>query len=544
MTENKNYLKRYSLWISVLPAIAFFTLFFYYAVNIPHSDDWDVLYMFCIWDDLTFIDKVKVIFTQHNEHRIAITRLFALLQYHLSGQVDVRSWMLLGNLGYLLIFFVLYRFLRRERLEELLPTLSLFLFTPFAFGNIFSGMQNGNTLFVALSICLLYVIVYQRSIIIPIVLLALIMFSNGGGFLPFAIGLCVLLFQKRYHHSIWFSLAGLLLISLYFWGYKSVLYHPDPILTLKNHPEVIFSFFFCFLGDVLVVPHISILAGWLLFTLLLYYLPKAEKHIFLFSLFAFIIFTAVSVSLNRGGFGFEMALANRYRIYSQLFFMTMVILVYQVSPDYFKLPFYRSAMLIFLLLFVYKTFVKKSIYEQKKEAIVSNFFNWKATGHYLTDRTITQLASELMEKKYYILPGEESDWIGTKEKEEYSFTNSKKIPFRDLQVSVNELDTKNNNLQVHLTPNLQGILSEGSLLLVLVPYQKALPKTYYLSNGSSYIFDMRILNPSINANSCEIRCEVPLKKVPHGRYDVYLEIRSPLILDNDYIRLLPEGIRL
>lgn len=539
------FMRKHAIWAACFPLVGFFIVFFLYAVNIPFADDWGVLYILCLWEKLTLLEKCSALFAQHNEHRIALTRAFGIIHYYLSGNVDVRYWMFLGNIGYVIILAVFYRHLRRENQMELLPTVSFCLFTPLAFGNIFSGMQNGNTLFVAFTILLFYCIAYGKHIGLSIGVLAILMFTNGGGFLPFFICLALLFYNKRHKEAFIFGLAGFLLLALYFWGYRKVLYHPDPIDSLVQYPEIVFAFFFAFLGSMMAAQLACLLSGLAMFITGFLFLRHFKHQQFVISLIAWILLTALSVSLNRAGFGLEMATTNRYRLYSQVLFIAIAILIFQTTRPSYKVIVFWLMFAFSSTLFLYKTIIKRSIYAGRRQAALDQFFNWRATGHFLADKETTFLANKLITNGFYTIPTQESKWITEAERERFIQENKQKVPLSQVSIAVDSMTRMQDKLYLSLQLTPHKLLTASQTMLLLVPFGHEITPSYYMpGTNNEYLVDLNVLNPNLNVNPCKIEAIIPLSRIPKGHYDIYCKIKNPLLLDNDYLKLTANGITL
>jgi hypothetical protein len=77
----------------------FFSGFFFkYTVNVPINDDYDVLDKFnkMVSSD-SIIEQIKLLFAQHNEHRIVYDRIWFLISYKINNQVNFNLLSLVGK---------------------------------------------------------------------------------------------------------------------------------------------------------------------------------------------------------------------------------------------------------------------------------------------------------------------------------------------------------------------------------------------------------------------------------------------------------------
>lgn len=90
---------------------AFYALTVHYAVNCPKEDDFDVFLRF-LNEFLATPDyrrKFQILFTRHNEHYVVLGRIAALLLLKISGTVNFRLLIALGNISLLLLPFLLIK---------------------------------------------------------------------------------------------------------------------------------------------------------------------------------------------------------------------------------------------------------------------------------------------------------------------------------------------------------------------------------------------------------------------------------------------------
>ena len=521
---------------SLPPIITFLIIFFYNAVNIPYGDDWSVLHLFTFWDDLSFVEKINAIFKQHNEHRIVFTRILGLVQLKIIGHIDVRWWMLAGNFGYLLIFYIEYQYLKRKDLLELLPILSLLLFAPFSYSNIFNGMQNSNTLFIAFSIALIYSTMFVKRTWVIFVLAFLVMFTNGGGLFTLIVSISILNYRRQYNLSLIFGVYSLCLTIIYFWDFHSILYHPSPVRTLLEFPFRTALFIPFFVGGIGKIPIVIGSMGCMSIALTLYYIfTKKPLPIFIVGVMAFILFIAISAALNRSMFGLGMAYSNRYKIYSQVFISFFIIWNYtNIERSSWKKYFYISVLAISFFLFIDQSFIKKN-YLSNKELVVSNFYNWYRTGHFLTDKTTTQIVKSLIEKSIYLVP---SDLPESKSKESlltFNNENSGKIPLSKINFNILEYIKTSDQLLKLTIEEKSGLLSESMFVyLIFKKKGEELPISYY-KNSNSYLFNLRLLPTFGTDVPNRLSAIINTSKFKSSEYQVYLKLVNDKILDNDWV---------
>ena len=89
----------------IIPIITFFGMFFFYMVNAPIYDDYqavlDFLNKYISTDSIS--EKIRLLFSQHNEHRVVYSRIWTIISYKLQTNVNFTFLALIGNLSLLVI---------------------------------------------------------------------------------------------------------------------------------------------------------------------------------------------------------------------------------------------------------------------------------------------------------------------------------------------------------------------------------------------------------------------------------------------------------
>ncbi len=100
--------------IVFLPAFVSFVIINKYAVNIPSQDDYDaVLKFLSLWKNAPAADHLSLLFSQQNEHRLLSSRIIYVLYDALTGGINFRNLIFIGNLQLLLIFLIFLVFIQK-----------------------------------------------------------------------------------------------------------------------------------------------------------------------------------------------------------------------------------------------------------------------------------------------------------------------------------------------------------------------------------------------------------------------------------------------
>jgi hypothetical protein len=205
-------LKTTFYFISLLAALlvlAYFASVNFFSVNLPILDDFNFLYdILRIEDHASIHRKAFSIIAQHNEHRIAFSRIIALSQLHLTGHIDFRALVFIGNLG-LLATLVFLAWGGQNHGEKFWYSLLLavpVLLSPFQSYQMYSWAMPAISNFwsVAFSIGALACLNWQGrfSIYFASMLAFTAVFTSGQGLVLLPVALMSLLYFRRWRDSI------------------------------------------------------------------------------------------------------------------------------------------------------------------------------------------------------------------------------------------------------------------------------------------------------------------------------------------------------
>jgi len=313
------------LFLLAVPFLAYVLCLQRLAVNIPFEDDYDAVLRFM----LEFLragswgEKLTLLFSQHNEHRLVFDRLIFLASYYLFGELNFVYFIAIGNLGWLLTVVLLIRYSRKRyglSLAAILPIPYLLLaFTHFE--NMFFAMASlSNYWFFLFSLTFIICLVEERPaaccLLFPIAL-----FTSGGGVVLYPLGSLYFAARKSWKSAAWFGSLSTLWVACYFIGYHRPSWHPKPFEAFAS-PGRMLHFMFDFLGNIWQVPNLpvsveplSFITGIALTLVATYILYAKRFDPFFWLIFAYIAISVFTSSLARSGFGIMYALESRYSIY-------------------------------------------------------------------------------------------------------------------------------------------------------------------------------------------------------------------------------------
>ncbi len=336
----------------LIPVGIYFWVWDYYALNIPKWDD-HALKAFLVeyLQAPGWAEKWQAIFRQHNEHRISVTRLVALLDYSVFGDLDFRRLMFYGNLSMLGVVALWWVVLHHNKkpFYALIPVPFIWL-TLSHYENMYWGMASvQNFGVVLLSVWALYCCVSRSRalFIVSLVLAALACLTSGNGLLVLPIGAILLFLAPRWRRLIVWLVASGGYIFVYFQDFTRSPANPDitfgPGLFIKGYLYFLGSFAESFpvnhharicliLGAVLLLVALSIVSTTLFRLLRNRYEYDFARitDLFCLGVLLFILGTALIVVYSRVGFGLDGLLTSRYKMYS--FLLLIVAYLYIVIP--------------------------------------------------------------------------------------------------------------------------------------------------------------------------------------------------------------------
>ncbi len=322
--------------IILIPVVVFFTAWNYYAINIPKWDDHILkLTIQELSQASNWKESFAAIQKQHNEHRIALTRIIAWLDFKIFGFLNYRHLMLVGNMLLLAIIPLFYQILKENKKPyfALIPIPFLWLTLAF-WENMYWGMASiQNFGVVTLFLYTIYLVISPKNsnFIIAVVLASITVVTSGNGLFVLPIS-AVLLFlnNQKGRLKVWLLLSGSLIFSYFYWyahnvsnpaskagifqiikGYMAFLGSFAESVPVAN------SFKICILfGAILFLVAASIVISVSFKLLKGKITSKNEKATALFTLGAllFVLGTAFIVVYSRAGFGIEGLITSKYKI--------------------------------------------------------------------------------------------------------------------------------------------------------------------------------------------------------------------------------------
>lgn len=412
-----------SLFIAI-PVCLFAIVWNYYAVNVPKWDDHALRNFLYLFDqEKTLSGKLYQLFRQHNEHRIVYDRIVAFLDFQLTGKLNYRHLMAIGNLSLVGLLAVFIGPLRRVNRPLIYAVpVALLLFNLSHWENMFWGMAALQNFSVVLWVILsIYWLTYTNQLGLAIVSALLATLTSGNGLLIWPIGFMLLLLQTgrplvsnasktRFPLLIWLISATLVLV-LYFVGYEKPAGNPPSRGTLLELGQGWLAFLGAFaealptpsplrtstyLGGLIALLTVGLVVWEVLVNRIAIgatvrqlinsktssRMNKAAipaSTLFFWGCVAFLVGTAAVVAWSRTGFGIDLLLTSRYKIYALTLLATLYVHFAVTVNDQLKAWVLVAGLGVSFVIYWFSTlsFLDDSMWFRHWQT--TNQFNWTYT---------------------------------------------------------------------------------------------------------------------------------------------------------------------
>lgn len=363
----------------IIVPIAYLIFIYYHTTNNPLMDDYDAILKFLN----TFVEskgissRIKLLFSQHNEHRIFFVRLFSVLDYYIFGEVNFKYLILVGNFFWLLIIFLLFKHFQsfRKSYYLFIPVIFI-LFSP-THPSIMTWAMTSIQQYSQILFSLLAIYFFSKEIntnyvttsfLLGIIFLTFSNFTGGGGIaLSFTI-LLMFLISKSFKKFSYVLITSISISYIYFVTLEYNKMHTNNLFEILINFGRLTKFFFFFIGSLISIKILAFIISITLLNLFLYlsYKRYYKKNSFLFYSIVYIYITASLVSLGRSHLGADYALSNKYSIYSIL--LLSIIYISFIHNGYFRKKnlLYAIFLIISISLFSYSLKIHyKKFYNHK-----------------------------------------------------------------------------------------------------------------------------------------------------------------------------------
>ena len=175
------------VWLLVFIIIGvFWTTVYYYAYNFPYYDDFQSIVLFLtryIQSD-SLSEKLVLFFEQNFEHRVVLAKLLTLAVFLITGQVNIKILIILGDLSLIGMLLLIFRFLLNKQISLLgFFAIVCLLFQVQHYEDTISwatcSLQHAPCLF--FSMWSFYLALHRKNIIWSSLLAVLALFTSANG---------------------------------------------------------------------------------------------------------------------------------------------------------------------------------------------------------------------------------------------------------------------------------------------------------------------------------------------------------------------------
>lgn len=328
--------------LATVAFIAHYSVLFSFAKNIPIGDDYyDIFRFLNYYENAHFLkEKLLVIHAQHNEHRTAFNRLIYLLMYEISGSINFKALMLIGDLSTIgLIALLSGQYKSHKAAAAISSFIAIFLLNLQSWSSMLWAMtaiSNYSIVFFTLA-CFL-ALSSNKTLLMPIGMLfaTCASFSMGNGLLAWPLGLLCIVFNKsskRSLHALLWLIASIIFIFIYFYKYAASTAMKVPLESVSSLTQWLqaLRWFFSFLGSCWTFESNNITLATIVGTILfaaaipcVVHLSKEKPVIACFIIFIFLS-AAVTTYSRFSLFSPTEALSSRYKIYS--IYLSCIVLI-------------------------------------------------------------------------------------------------------------------------------------------------------------------------------------------------------------------------
>ena len=408
----------------MLPTFYYFYVLTTYWYNFPFYDDYNVELKFLLdyQSANTSFEKLKLIFAQHNEHRVATIRLLTLLDFNLRGHLNFLDLILIGNLSLVVVAWVLIthnsKLINQDsRLKTHYPLLTTLLIFSFqSWDNQFwalASVQNFG-IYALATLAIHFLVRHKLLFYLFFSLLAIATSGSGIVIVPVVLGYLVL--EKRWKKLAISSVVLGISLLLYFYQFQpskqgiSILNR-----ILDGQIFEIIAFFFGFLGSNFYHPSVSFLAPIAGFTGFIWVIYLTIKKYYnsnptIYLILIFLVITAGLAALGRSEKGIESAFPSRYRISSSIFITTCLISMLEIIPQRFKKWAFGISFVITFTLYVLSIYFYLPRIKKNQELRIVDVWlvqhNMGVMGHFDTNFA-TPIIKKAIQNQIFALPKEQ-----------------------------------------------------------------------------------------------------------------------------------------
>ncbi len=231
-------------WV-LLPALPFLAVMSQHTVNIPIMDDYDAILGFITsWIKSGWPDRLHLLFSQYNEHRLLYSRIIYVLYYSIFGDINFQNLIFFADLQLLAVAAISAWFIKRcvggkfWYIVALVWTFCIFDTNTYEAASIaMYGMQNYGILLLFFASLFFFSREGKGNLIAGGLIEFIMIFSSGNGMIAAFFVVLLNLRQKDKLKKIVSIAVAAVCIPLYFVSYTKVVqpgqlpFNPGTVIT-------------------------------------------------------------------------------------------------------------------------------------------------------------------------------------------------------------------------------------------------------------------------------------------------------------------------
>lgn len=398
-------MRKFFQYVIVLAPI-FFTIYYFlkFQLNVPFADDWSAINGLVIrynFGNDSFLEKLKLLVAQCNEHREGFVAIVALLQYWVLGTINYSFFNFIGLLGSISLFGVFFVFILKNKISKnYLISIAFILFNASYYHNFYwplSALQHNSVVFFV--ILTMYFLFQKKPIYIPIASGALSVFTSANGFLLFIAAIPLIRNYTRKSQIVW-AISGVILFLAYMYGYQQPAQRNGLLANIGLIKEIIFTAFtylgafsgaffpFSFPYKIAISAFLGIpILGWIVYMIyqVFFQTKKVENGmLFLASIQLFVLCTVGLYALGRANLPLDAVFESRYGINHAILLVSIVLqIAYLNKIIVFEYVISIFAILFFMCSYFFHSLEINNFNRGNVASIISNQGNHRDFYYYL-----------------------------------------------------------------------------------------------------------------------------------------------------------------
>lgn len=301
------------------------------SVDFPLTDDFEAIINFVIlWQEQDSLgNKLKLIFSQHNEHRLFFLRFITLIQLNTFGILNFKHLLMVGNI-FLILIPVIFIMQTDKKIRNYISIPASFLLLNFSSWENQSWAMASLSNFPVITFSMLSLALLDRSedrigLVFSILFAILASLSQGNGLFAFFAGIPIICRSKK--RLIVWIISAISTFVIYFFlldysrpGHTTgSLFSINPFFMKNILSYILHLFASPFLSK------LNLIFGSIILTFISLVIVKWKTlPRFDLALMIFVLTTILSLALGRSEFGSGQALSSRYSVYPLLIYLIII----------------------------------------------------------------------------------------------------------------------------------------------------------------------------------------------------------------------------